>query len=70
MFTFSEDDSNPTATIKITFDDLSEDAKSFLVVCYVLTVTVTVFLNIRMFDMIFTRARLLLRNRTYNYEQV
>ena len=70
MLTFSEDDSNPTATIKITFDDVSNDAKSLLMVFYVFMITATIFINVRLFDMFFSRARLLARNRTLNYEQV
>lgn len=70
MLTLSDDDSNPIATVKIKFDDFSDDAKSMLVVFYVFMVTATIFLNIRMFDMIFSRARLIFRNRAFNYEQV
>lgn len=44
----------PTATIKITFDDLSPDAKSVLIIVYMLLITVTVYLHFQMLDRLYS----------------
>jgi hypothetical protein len=69
MFTLSDNDA-PMATIKLTFGELPDQAKSLLIVMYVAIVTATVYLNVKLFDLILTRARLLWQNRDTWYEHL
>jgi hypothetical protein len=44
----------PTATIKITFDELPPDAKLFLFIVYILFITITLYLHFQLLDRLYS----------------
>lgn len=56
----------PTATIKITFDDLSNDTKSFAFVLYFLMITLTFYLNVKTLDILASKLYSIYQTRHYH----
>jgi hypothetical protein len=61
----------PTATVKITFDDLSPDLKSFAFVLYILLLTVLLYIQIQLSDIFISKVYMLYKlYKTRNYQSL
>jgi hypothetical protein len=61
----------PTATVKITFDDLSPDFKSFVFVVYLLMLTILFYIQVQISNIFISKVYMLYRlYKTRNYESI